>query len=323
MHEIDMSNRRANIAYHGETPWHGLGQKLPEGQPIEVWAREAGLEWEARESPIYFHNASDQIAQIPKTKALYRSDTNEPLSIVSVDYRVVQPAQIMDFYRDLCEHNGFQMETAGSIRGGRKIWALAKVGNQSDIMDCNDVIESYVLLATSFDRSLATSARFTSIRVVCNNTLSMATENGSLAQYYVPHSKIFDADAAKLELKIGNAWTVTRKNAEMLAETPITGEQARDILFDVFKISRDVTDKQLKSFDKVAARIAHHFKFGPGADLPSANGTLWGLLNAITYDVDHARRTRTIDNRLDSAWFGGGEEIKNRAYKLMVDAATA
>lgn len=323
MHELDTSNSRANIAYVGETPWHGLGQKLPEGQPIEVWAREAGLEWEAKESKVYFHDGNDGIAQFPKTKVIYRSDTNAALSIVSSDYKVVQPKQIMDFYRELCEHNGFQMETAGSIRGGRKIWALAKVGNTSDILDAGDVIESYVLLATSFDRSLATSARFTSIRVVCNNTLSLATSGGEIAQYYVPHSAVFSPEDAKIELKIGDAWKTFRQNAELMAETPVTGEQARDILLNVWRVPKTATDKQLKSFEKTMARIANNFNNGPGANLATANGTLWGLLNAVTYEMDHARRARSTDNRLDSAWFGGGEDLKNRAYNLMVEAATA
>lgn len=52
---------------------------------------------------------------------------------------------------------------------------------------------------------------------------------------------------------------------------------------------------------------------GIGSTLPAANDTAWGLLNAITQYVDHERRARTPDNRLDSAWFGLGASIKQKA----------
>lgn len=105
---------------------------------------------------------------------LFRSDTKAPLSVVSQRFQVVQPSEILDFYRDLTEVSGFDLnQTAGVLKGGRKIWALARTG-QSSTLKGNDVNNADVLLATAYDGTLATTAQFMSIRVVCNNTLAVA-----------------------------------------------------------------------------------------------------------------------------------------------------
>ena len=108
---------------------------------------------------------------------------------VSQRYQVVQPREIFrGFYRDLTEVSGFELETAGGVKGGRKIWALAKTG-QSMALRGNDVTNGYLLLATACDGTLATTAQFTGIRVVCNNTFSgnfkwSRSSGESSAQYH-------------------------------------------------------------------------------------------------------------------------------------------
>ncbi len=172
-----MAHLLEQMAYVGATPWHGLGNQLDTKQPIEVWAKQAGMDWQIREAPVLFMTGiSDDLAitgSFPENKVLFRSDTNAPLSVVGHRFKVVQPNEILEFYRDLTECSGFELETAGVLKGGRKIWALARTG-QSSTLKGNDVTNAYVLLATACDGTLATTAQFTSIRVVCNNTLAVA-----------------------------------------------------------------------------------------------------------------------------------------------------
>jgi hypothetical protein len=109
---------------------------------------------------------------------LMRSDTEEALSVVSGDYQVVQPKKILEFYRDLTRQCGYSLETAGALKGGRKVWALARTGIDGSVgEDGQDQLAAYLLLATSCDKTLATTAAFTSIRVVCQNTLSFAAND--------------------------------------------------------------------------------------------------------------------------------------------------
>lgn len=119
-----MAHLIEQMAYVGAIPWHGLGNQLTQKQPLEVWQREAGMDWQILESPVHFK--SDAIGHLgtihsfPKQKVLFRSDTKAPLSVVSQRYHTVQPREVLEFYRDLTEVSGYELETAGVLKGGRK-----------------------------------------------------------------------------------------------------------------------------------------------------------------------------------------------------------
>ena len=158
-----MAHLVETMAYTGLTPWHGLGNQLPEKQPLEIWAQAAGMDWQIKESPVHFsidnvHNAS-MFGSFDEQKVLYRSDTNSALSVVSNRYQVVQPMEVLEFYHDLTEQAGFELETAGVLKGGKKFWALARTG-QTSALKGKDVSNGYILLATACDGTLATTAQF-------------------------------------------------------------------------------------------------------------------------------------------------------------------
>ena len=187
-----MAHLVQQMAYVGAEPWHGLGNRLPAKQPIEVWAKSAGMDWTIQESPVRFMADSigslGTIHSFEDQKVLYRSDTKEALSVVSQRYQVVQPKEVLEFYRDLTDVSGYQLETAGVLKGGKKFWALAKTG-QTTALKGNDQVNGYLLLATSCDGTLATTATPTTVRVVCNNTLSIAV-NGASQAIKVPHREV-------------------------------------------------------------------------------------------------------------------------------------
>ena len=116
----------SSMAYVNETPWHGLGNHLAPKQPIEVWAKQAGMDWSIEEAEVRFVSGSagstlGSIHAFPEQKVLYRSDTKAPLSVVSRRFNVVQPAEIIEFYRDLTEAGGYELETAGVLKDGKKL----------------------------------------------------------------------------------------------------------------------------------------------------------------------------------------------------------
>lgn len=186
-----MSHLIETMAFVNQTPWHGIGNKLAVNQPIDVWRKQAGMDWDIQEAEVKYNvpsrDADSVECQFDRLKVLYRSDTNAPLSVVGERYQIVQPRQILEFYRDLTKRNGFELETAGVLNGGKKFWALAKT-NQTAALKGGDVVNGYLLLATACDGTLATTAQFTSVRVVCNNTLAVSLSNSSGA-VKVPHNE--------------------------------------------------------------------------------------------------------------------------------------
>lgn len=323
-----MAHEVQTMAYVGETPWHGLGNELTPNQPIEVWAEQAGMDWTIESSDVSYyanHAAGGQlIMPFSDNKVLYRSDTLEPLSVVSQRYQEVQPREILEFYRDLTEQADFELETAGVLKGGRKFWALAKTG-QSTALKGKDVSNGYILLATACDGTLATTAQFTSIRVVCNNTLAISLADKSGGVVKVPHSTVFDADKVKNQLGISiNQWNEHMYQMKQLTERRITQAQATNYLNRLFNDVDDTlimfpTNKKTQKAvpnAKAMNQIMTMFNGqGRGADLDSARDTAYGLLCAVTEFVDHERRAMSTDHRLDSAWFGTGANLKQKGLE--------
>jgi phage/plasmid-like protein (TIGR03299 family) len=319
-HEIDMSNSRANMAYVGDTPWHGLGFKLTADASIDTWTKEAGLDWTIESAPCYFYpNENGPRQALPNQRVLHRSDTGLPLSIMSKNrYKVVQPSDIMGFYNDLVGASGnFQLETAGSLSEGRKIWALAKYKEEIDIS--GDIIKPYLMLTTSCDGTLSTTAQFTTVRVVCNNTLQLSLRTDQATSIKVPHSRDFNQVEVKRELGLVEVLQENFAQDMMrLIETRVSTMQAAEI-FEELYIRRDEHGEVLnqKHADRVVADLIHCFKFGPGAELETANGTAWGLLNAVTHHEDHVRKANSVDSRFRSAQFGDGRNHKLSALEMV------
>lgn len=323
-----MAHEVQTMAYIGETPWHGLGNELTPNQPIEVWAKQAGMDWTIESSDVSYyanHAAGGKlIMPFPDNKVLYRSDTLEPLSVVSQRYQEVQPREILEFYRDLTEQADFELETAGVLKGGRKFWALAKTG-QSTALKGKDISNGYILLATACDGTLATTAQFTSIRVVCNNTLAISLADKSGGVVKVPHSTVFDADKVKNQLGISiNQWNEHMYQMKQLTERRITQAQATNYLNRLFNDVDDTlimfptNNKTQKAVPNAKAMNQIMTMFngqGRGADLDSARDTAYGLLCAVTEFVDHERRAMSTDHRLDSAWFGTGANLKQKGLE--------
>jgi len=311
-----MAHAVASMAYVGEKPWHGLGNQLEEKQPIEVWAKQAGMDWTIERSAVRFmaegighlgvlHAFDDQ-------QVLYRSDTNAPLSVVSNRYQVVQPMEVLEFYRDLSEVAGYELETAGVLKGGKKFWALAKTGKSSALKG-KDQVDGYLLLATSCDGTLATTATPTTVRVVCQNTLAVSL-NGAVSAIKVPHSTSFDAQAVKKQLGIAvSGWDNFMYDMKVLSERKVKSHEALNYFLRVICDTKDSEKNGLVNERALNKVQALYNGAGMGSMLESANGTAWGLVNAVTEYVDHHRRARNTDNRMDSAWFGQGASIKQRA----------
>lgn len=304
------------IAYVGSAPWHRLGSKLPAKQPIEVWAASAGMDWDIREAPVRYSTEGDgsDLHIFPEQKVLFRSDNGRPLSVVGGRYQVVQPRAVLEFYRDLTEISGYELETAGVLKDGKKFWALAKIGKEAALRG-GDVVKGYLLLATSCDGTLATTATPTTIRVVCSNTLAIALGETTSA-LRVPHSTRFDAQALKVRLGISvSRWDDFMYQMKELATRKVKGHESAKFFRKVLGFPEGQSaDDQALLHERAMKRVQELYEgHGHGAELPSAKGTAWGLLNAVTEYVDHERRARTAEYRLDSAWFGQGAAIKQRA----------
>lgn len=340
--DIDASNNRNNMAYKGELPWHGVGQQLEQGATIEDWSTASGLDWTVKSTPARYVAEQEDGEPIhksmPNRSVLYRSDTLDALSVMSDNkYNVVQPHEVLEFYRDLVNATDgeFELETAGSLAGGRKIWALAKAKTETVLLG-QDRILPYLMLATSFDGSMSTIGKFTTVRVVCSNMLAMATAKQK-SDVRIPHSTVFNPDQVKQDLGLyKQTFAQFTEQATRLATKNVTEEQAIDFFARLYgpeptiNINTPLPDPNAFSTNRrnTINELMAGWVDGPGADLMSARGTIWGLVNAVTHHQDHTARTRAStdgderQNRFNAAQFGSGARIKNNAMALANELLT-
>lgn len=313
-HELVTIAGKTSMAYVGEKPWHGLGQELTANASIETWKKEAGMDFEVKFAPLTFQRSDETTSTFEGKQALYRGDTGSELAIVSDNYKIVQPGEILDFFNDLVTMQDMKLHTAGVLFGGRRFWALADTGRAADILG-NDRVKGMLLLTTSCDGTLATTAQFTSVRVVCNNTLKMSLASDG-ETYKMSHRSEFDP--ALLKQKMGvfdHSWEAFLDQMKALKNSRLPSDRsAKAFLFDVFRKPNLLQEDQPRTVEKDVEAAFKLYRNGMGTDM--ANGSLWGAVNAVTEYVDHHTRSRTSDTALWNTWFGAGAKIKDRALEL-------
>lgn len=306
---LDYSNDRVNYAYvleHGSV-WHGEGQVLPLRAPLSDWKREAGLEWTAVPSPILFNNGEDIPTVFPDKVALFRSDNNAPLSIVSDSYKIVQPSEVVDFFSDLLEQHDMEMSSCGSLFDGKRFFATAKL-NDIEIIK-GDKINGYLLLATSLDGSMATTAKTTSVRTVCSNTLTMAMNQKSANMVKVPHSTEFNASKAKLNLGlIEESQVQFIENMRKLASVSVTDEDVRKIYNEMFYNKEIPADSQHGTVVKRVNDIMYLYRYGNGAEF--SKNTMYGVLQGVTDFYTNEIKSRTESAKFWHNFYGTAEKVK-------------
>ena len=319
----------------GKTTWHGYGQEILATDTMEQIAKKAGIDYTVSSTPVLYKGLDGKMHEMAGTRVNFRTDNQSALGVVSDQFKNVQPIEILDFFREFCKKNKLSMETAGALRGGKTVWAMAKLGKDFHFMlPGNDRIESYLRLQTGFDGKRATDAVATAVRQVCKNTENMI--NGQANAYKVPHTSMFDAKALQHALgMLGEQHKVTAEFWNELTKRKVTDKERDKFFCDLFDIEvkeRDAVDSEGKNLisgrtRNMLSQLTAAFNNSPGSNLKSANGTAYGLLQAVTYWTDHDSVANDVHkdgkdkSRLNSAWFGLGARTKADAQYLAAQLA--
>lgn len=323
-HMLDMT-RGKGMAYVGETPWHGLGTLLTEDADFDQWRIAAGLDYRVEKRQLSYPVYDEYMNERPKiaenTFALVRDDTQERLGTCSDRYQILQPEQALQFIYDLCSEAGVRMETAGALMGGKKIWALADMGESFRIKG-QDELRNYMMISTGFDGFTSSLFGETAIRVVCANTMQYALDRDGSDMVTVPHSTAFDPEKAREILANGQKkWAVFEEQANHLAEVKVSDAMMIEFVRRLLgPTAVNVKDDQLK-VTPTAQGILHAAATSPGHELRSSHGTLWGLYQGVTNFYDYNVRAQSEDSRRNRAWFGTGNTAKNQALRVALSLA--
>lgn len=318
-HEIEHVNGKAQMAYSGDVPWHGLGTKVPADLTPEQMLEAAGLDWRVEMFPAIATLANGTQVNTGHS-ALVRDIDNRVLDVITNDWNPMQNQEAFEFFNEFVAAGDMEMHTAGSLRNGRIVWALAKVQDSFELFGGRDQVDSYLLFTNPHIYGQSIDVRFTPIRVVCNNTLTLSLNSQSKSMVKVSHRREFDADLVKETLGVAKAKLGRYKEmAEFLSQKRYNDENIVDYFKRVFPVLTQKENSE-KTISKSATAALEYINTQPGADL--GEGTWWQAYNTVTFMTDHIIG-RSADNRLTSAWYGANKGLKTRALETAVEMADA
>ncbi len=322
-HELTASDTMFSVKI---TPWHGLGTVLHSPPTVADALRVAGLDWQVYTGALHTRLPGPDGAptdSLVAHKAIVRDDTHEVLGVVGPGFTPLQNAQALAWFDPWVESGKVTLETAGSLRGGRIVWALARIVSDPIVVRGDDEVNKYVLIAHGHDGSLAVRAGLTPIRVVCANTLGFAVASGDTtgSLFKLSHR------AGVVERMTEVAAAIERMDARLNEHGAAYRAMA----------AADVTDSDAFVVEYLAAVYGQHpddvrkgrrlqtiqelFEAGTGQDLPGAHGTVWGLWNALTEYVTH-KAGRTAETRAHASVFGEGRDVIRRGFDVALSMAT-
>ena len=317
-----MAHMVETMAYAGQVPWHGLGVPVSNDlTPVQMMEK-AGVDWRVQEVETFIEYNNKKMAT--GQKALVRETDGRILTTVGENWNPVQNEDAFAFFAEYCLSGDMEMHTAGSLKDGQMVWALAKVKSDFELFG-GDRVESYLLFSNPHQYGKAIDIRFTPIRVVCNNTLTLSLDQKADKSVKVGHRVEFDASEVKTALGIASDKLAHYKEAaEYLGKRRVTAESLIEYYNTVFPRTADkrVQGKSL-TVDTLSrnAKMAYDvLETQPGAEY--AEGSWWQAFNSVTYITDHVQG-RNEDNRLYSSWFGGNQLRKKNALKTAIEFAEA
>lgn len=328
------ANGTTMLAYARETPWHKQGTKIADDATGEEMLKAAGLHFDIITQDL----KTSAGLTVPNVKATVRTDTNSVIGVVGESYEVFQNREMVKFFEDLVRGKQISYEVAGGLGNGEKVWVLARIPELSYAIKGDEML-SYMLIRNGHDGSQALVVSPTNVRVVCANTIRMASRefiqrkklygrNSIHAGYQIRHTSnmrgALDQALQAYQNCLDDA-IATKELFTLLADKPVTDAQIREYFLKVSDMAKANNDREKEKASAIAnAREEKRIEelkrlWEAPTNQTGTRGTAFAAYNTVVEWVDFNRGTRKTDGkdeetaRFESSMFGSGDAIKSKA----------
>lgn len=327
-HQITPQDAFGEVRAKGKRAWHGLGVEIPEGLTAVEGFKKIGLGWETALLPVQATTPDGKQILDPDFQMHVRLDNGTSLGVVGKGYRAISNMALAAFADALVgEDATVQLETAGSLRGGRRVFCSVKLPKTIEVVK-DDILELYVIGSNAHDGSAAFQWYGSSIRPVCANTLGWS-EQQAVGMIKFQHSgdvevKV-EAARAALGLLVAQS-SKFEKEVMALAKLQMSKKQLVAYFKDTYEkvfgtISETLPEKEqvrrLEHRDKTTAKWLANMEL-PEQSIKGISGTGWAAYNSFSYWSDHERgRFQPVDQsdaRVHSNLFGISHNDKKKAF---------
>lgn len=338
--------RTDKFGYVGQRAWHGMGEEIPAGMKAEDAFVKLGIDWDTMLIPaagVFGEGEDRSLIEIPDRFLHIRVKDKMPLGLVSDIYRII-PNMEMARFADALVEQGTQVatETAGTLHNGKRVFTTVKLPKNIEVVN-DDILEMYLVLSNSHDGSAAFHIYSSSVRVVCQNTLTLS-ERDLAKGIRMQHSGRIDNKVEKARSVLGLVVKETEKYEEdirMVVRLKLNKAEATKYFMAVYnvvfgKITEDdeevTKDGVIVDAASAKTRVEHRRKMiahwlelmdHANQNKKGISGSGWAAFNAFTQWSDHERGNmrgvRESDVRIHSNVFGIGNLTKRRAWKKVLE----
>jgi phage/plasmid-like protein (TIGR03299 family) len=313
--------------------WHGLATVLDDyPRSIAEARRHAGLEWEPELVPVYQKRESlvgvnidgslqteTEFVEVENARMMERDDTHEVIGHgISNRYTPISNAEMFGVLEVLVQE-GLKIETAGSIRGGSQVWALAYLDQPYTLPGDNSPSFPYLAVVNSHDGKSAMRAMATQVRIVCWNTVMAAFMDSQKSGMYYDFLHKGGVQERIDEAKQAIAGVTKDRDDWIELANHLLGMQVTTASYDAF-IREFLPEPPLgtvteRVLDNVANARRQFRTFYTGVQNETTHGTALGLVNTAVEYLDHARGYRNTDTYLGRTILKP-EAMKAKAVKI-------
>jgi phage/plasmid-like protein (TIGR03299 family) len=317
-HELEIVNGEAQMFYKGQAPWHKLGRFIEADSVFnsEEAIIAAGLDWKVETQPLFLGDGTKA-----PSNAVVRTDRNEILGVVGKNYKPLQNSKAFDFFDPFIQSGQASYETAGSLKGGKRVWVLAKINKDPMVIAGDDIIDKYILLSNGHDGLMSVRAGFTPVRVVCQNTLSMSHGNSNSSLIRIKHGKNVEQNLEMVRdiMNTANAtFEATAEQYRFLANKQVNSKDLEKFVKLVFTGPQyvELEKSGIIANKRIIEKVIPLFEKGRGNDMTAIKGTAWAAYNAVNEYLQYERGADE-GNRLDSMWFGDSANLNAKALGVI------
>ena len=319
-----MSHEVESLMFVGDVPWHKLGKRFEQAPSLYEALVASGLNWNVKTEPVFSANGEKLEALLTR-----RDSDQSILGVVGPKYTPLQNTEAFNFFTPFVDSKEASIEAAGSLRQGKRVWILAKINRDPMIIKGNDTVEKYVLVSNSHDGTLAVRVGFTSVRVICANTLAAAHDSKASKLIRVKHTKnvVQNLENIREIMNLANSeFEATAEQYRLLANKQINQKDLEKYIKLVFNTQSRILEADgnldIINNKRLLEEIQPLFEKGRGNDMPEIRGTMWAAYNGISEYLQY-NRGEDAGGRLDSLWFGQGAQLNKKALDTAIIMAAA
>lgn len=309
--------------------WWGFQTLTDSTLTTEAAFQQSGLDWNVEKRPAFTVNGAGVFIPMPDRYAVVRDRDDAVLGDVGAEYEPIQNIANFDFLDEVVG-GGARWESAGSLRGGRRVWALLHAADSDIDMGGGDIVKPYILATNSHDGTSRMIVKWVTRRVVCENTLNAALHERGF-NVGVRHSgdipdKI--ATAQRIFAESSKVFAAFEARMKSLQAAKLTRDQYEAIVAEMFPpVEKDGRAKTMRDNNVLllTEAVRAEVKLLPQFTQTGGGINAWMMLNGFTRFADHAQRVQVRNRdagevRFEHALLGGGDEFKAKAANVILDA---